>query len=165
MKMSKIQLNDTGLSATMKMSEGNPGAISVCAMMLKQGGEIDPDDFAGGFGNLLSMDTLGIYGSRIWMLYKDVCGEDLRVTCAILRANQLGFLSTSALEYAIDNCGEGIDVPTLVALVEKRLPAFQRAPQPPDECDGCGRKAELLFPNEKCYVCGYRKPAIAEATA
>jgi hypothetical protein len=96
-------------------------------MMLRQGAEIDPDDFAGGLGNLLSMDTLGLYGSRIWMLFKDVCKEDLRVTCALLRAWQLGFLSDMKLKTAIDNYGEGIDVAWLVAQVEKRLPRFQKA--------------------------------------
>ena len=124
--MSRIQLNDTAMSAAVKMSEGNPGALSVCAMMLRQGGEIDPDDFAGGLGNLLSMDTLKIYGPQIWMLYKDVCGQDLRVTCAVLRANQLGYVSESALHNAIENYGEGLDVPSLVAQVEEFLPRFQR---------------------------------------
>lgn len=127
--MERIKLNDTGLSAAMKMSEGNPGAVIVCAMMLKQGKEIDPDDFMEGLGNLLGMDTLGIYGSRIWMLFKDVCGEDLRVTCAVLRAKQLGYVTAAKLNYAIDHRGEGIDVPMLVALVEDRLPNFQRAPE------------------------------------
>ena len=131
--MSRIKLEDTEFSAAMKMGEGNPGAILVCAMMLKRGGEIDPDDFAGGLGPLLSMDTLGIYGSRIWMLYKDVCGEDLRVTCAVLRAHQLGYISSGALKDAIDNYGEGIDVPALVEKVEERLPNFQRAVQQPSE--------------------------------
>lgn len=125
--MSRIQLSDTGLSAAMKMSDGNPGAISVCGMMLQHGGDIDPDGFIGGISNLLDMDTLKIYGPRIWMFYKDVCGQDLRVTCALLRAWQLGYTSESALNYAIDNCGEGIDIPSLVEKVEKRLPNFKRA--------------------------------------
>jgi hypothetical protein len=127
MGKSRIQLTDTAMSAAMKMSDGNPGALTVCAMMLKQGAQIDPDDFAGGLGNLLSMDTLGIYGPAIWMLYKDVCGEDLRATCALLRAWQLGFVSDVELRAAIDSYGDGIDVPGLVTQVEERLPRFQRA--------------------------------------
>lgn len=127
MGKSRIQLTDTAMSAATKMSDGNSGALKVCAMMLRQGAEIDPDDFAGGLGNLLSMDTLGLYGSRIWMLFKDVCKEDLRVTCALLRAWQLGFVSEIALRNAIETYGSGIDVPALVAQVEERLPRFQRA--------------------------------------
>lgn len=130
MAESRIQLTDTPQSAVMKMSEGNPGALTVCARMFREGGQIDPDSFAGGLGSILSMDTIRIYGSRIWMLYKDVCGEDLRVTCAVLRAHQLGYLMEADLNHAIDNYGEGIDVPALVAKVEARLPNFQRAGTP-----------------------------------
>jgi hypothetical protein len=129
---SRIQLTDTAMSAAMKMSDGNPGALTVCALMLREGGTIDPDDFAGGLGSLLSMDTLRLYGPRIWMLYKDVCKEDLRVACALLRAWQLGFVSDSQLRDAIENYGNGIDVPSLVKQVEERLPNFQRdTRQPP----------------------------------
>lgn len=129
MSESRIKLTDTVMSAVIKMSEGNPGAIRVCAELIKEGGNIDPDSFMGGFGNVMDLDTIRIYGSRIWMLYKDVCGEDLRVMCAILRAWQLGFLRDTALNNAIDNMGKGIDVPALVAQVEERLPKFQKAQQ------------------------------------
>jgi hypothetical protein len=129
MGKSRIQLTDTGFSAAMKLSDGNPGALTVCARILKEGGDIDPDSAFGGLGNLLDLDTLEIYGSRIWMLYKDVCGEDLRVTCAILRAYQLGFLSDVDLRSAIEGSGidHVLDVPALVKQVEDRLPDFQRA--------------------------------------
>ncbi len=122
----RITLQDTGLSACMKMAEGNPGAISVLAQMIRVGGDIDPDSFMGGMGALLGLDTHGIYGSRIWMLYKDVCGQDLRIMLALLRSCQLGFLSELNLSKAIDNYGEGIDIPALVAKVEERLPKFKR---------------------------------------
>ena len=136
MANSRIQLTDTVMSATSKMVEGNPGALSVCAQMISRSAEIDPNDFMGGLGPILSMDTLHIYGPRIWMLYKDVCGEDLRVTCALLRANQLGFVNDLALNHAIDQYGEGIDVPALIAKVEERLPRFQRAPNSIADKDG-----------------------------
>jgi hypothetical protein len=124
---SRITLSDTGLSACMKMADGNPGAISVLAQALRQGGDIDPDAFMGGMGAILAMDTHKIYGPRIWMLYKDVCNQDLRVMLALLRSVQLGFLSDSEFDHAIDNYGEGLDIPVLVAKVEEKLPAFQRA--------------------------------------
>ena len=128
-KNSRIQLNDSVISACMKMSGGNPGALTVVAQMIKSGGDIDPDGFMGGFGAILSLDTHRIYESRIWMLFKDVCGQDLRVMIAILRAVQLGFLRESLLHTAIDNYGQGIDVAALVVEVEERLPNFQRAPE------------------------------------
>lgn len=126
---SRIQLTDTVMSMAIKMSDGNPGALTVVAQIIKSGGEIDPDGFMGGAGAVLGLDTHRIYGSRIWMLYKDVCCGDLRVTLALLRSVQLGFLSESALNHAIDNYGDGVDVPALVAQVEERLPNFQKAAQ------------------------------------
>lgn len=124
---SRIKLTDTAMSAAIKMSDGNPGALTVIASMIRDGAKIDPDSFMGGLGAVLGLDTDGIYGSRIWMLYKDVCKGDLRVTMAILRAVQLGFLHRDALDHAIDSYGDGIDVPALVAKVEERLPKFQKA--------------------------------------
>ena len=122
MSNERICIEDNTISAIMKLAEGNPGALNVCMNIIESGPEIDP---IGGLGPLLSMDTLGIYGSRIWMLYKDVCGEDLPKTLAILRAWQLGFLEKGALLHAIDNCGEGIDIEKMVAAVCERLPEFK----------------------------------------
>ena len=128
---SRIQLNDTVMSAVVKMSDGNPGALTVMVGLIKDGGKIDPNSFMGGFGNVMDLDTLRIYGPRIWMLYKDVCGQDLRVMCAVLRAWQLGFVTDSAINAALDNepwrkSETSLDLDALVVKVEERLPEFQR---------------------------------------
>jgi len=120
----RIEMTDTVTDAIIKLVEGNPGAVKVCTEMIKYGESIDPDSAWGGIGNLLSLDTHRIYGSRIWMLYKDVCGEDLTKTVGILRALQLGFLKEDVLQHAISNYGEGIDVDLLVSKVKKILPRF-----------------------------------------
>jgi hypothetical protein len=65
--------------------------------LLKEGPEIDRLDWTKGFGPILDMDELGIYGSRIWILYKDFNGEDLPRMIASLRAVQLGLLSQDDL--------------------------------------------------------------------
>jgi hypothetical protein len=122
--MSRIKLSDSIGSSVAKMAEGNPGAVTVMAQMLQRGEEIDPDSFLGGVAKVLSLDTHGIYGPRIWMLYKDVCGEDIEKTMGLLRACQLGFLAEDALNVAIDNDGKGIDVDALMKQVKERLPRF-----------------------------------------
>jgi len=122
--MTKLDLNDSVEDIMIKMSEGNPGAISVCMMLYTKGGAIDPDDWLGGLGGVLSLDSLGIYGSKIWMLFKDVCKQDLVKTSAMLRAWQLGFVPKATLLHAIDNYGAGIDTDALLAQVQERLPAF-----------------------------------------
>jgi hypothetical protein len=128
MKKERISLNDGILDIMMKMSDGNPGAITVLTRMVKEGGAIDPVNVFGGYSGILSLDTHGIYGSRIWMLYKDVCGEDLVKTLGVLRACQLGFASESAINHAIDNYGQGLDVANLVQKVKEQLPEFGIVP-------------------------------------
>lgn len=120
----RIKGTDNILDVVQKMSEGNPGAVTVLSRMIKDGAAIDPQDFMGGLGAVLSLDTCRIYGSRIWMLYKDVCGEDLMKTLAVLRACQLGELTDIEMQHAIDFRGEGIDVDGLVATVKGRLEQF-----------------------------------------
>lgn len=124
MRKARIQLEDSILEIMTKMSEGNPGALTVCMRMYKEGAAIDPQSFCGGVGAIMALDTHGIYGHRIWMLYKDVCRENLESTLAVLRACQLGQLRESDMLHAIDNRGQGIDVAALVAGVKAELAEF-----------------------------------------
>ena len=120
----RIQLTDTFQDIIVKLSDGNPGAIHVCMELAKTSSAVDPDSALGPLGPLLSLDTHGIYGSRIWMLYKDVCGERVIETQAALRAVQLGLVSEGALLAAIDGrCGE-FNPDEALAAVKKRLPRF-----------------------------------------
>lgn len=122
----RITLEDTGITSITKIAEGNPGALRVCMELLLNGSAIDPDSVMGGLGNLLSLDTHGIYGSEVWMLYKDVCGEDLTDTIGILRACQLGILPEQEMLQAIRGAAplstERFN--DLIAAVRERLPAF-----------------------------------------
>jgi hypothetical protein len=119
----RIQSHMTVFDAIVAMADGNPGALRVMTEILKAGGTIDPDA-VDGFIHLLNLDTLRIYGPKIWMLYKDVCGEDLAKTIAVLRAVQLGFVDAATAHNAIENRGRGLDLPTLVSKVLDRLPDF-----------------------------------------
>ena len=101
----------------------NPGALAVCMDILTKGSAIDPACMSP-FLPLLSLDSHRIYGSRIWMLFKDVCGQDIAKTLGLLRAVQLGFMSGRDLDFAIDNRGQGVDVAAMVAKVKERLPDF-----------------------------------------
>lgn len=117
-------LNMTSIAMVTTMAEGNPGALRVLFEFMKFEPLIDPDNLMGGLGKILALDDLGVYGSRIWMLYKDVCGEDIGRTSALLRARQLGIISSDVLRNAIENYGEGVDVEIAVASVQKELPKF-----------------------------------------
>lgn len=126
--MNRIELSDSILDMVFKMSGGNPGAATVLSQMMREASYIDPDNLLGGVGPILHMDALGIYESRIWMLYKDVCKENLSHTLAMLRAVQLGILAESTFDHAIDNYGFGVDVSEVVTKVRERLPAFNAIP-------------------------------------
>ncbi len=124
----RIRLEMTIQELIFVMSGSNPGAISVCLGLLENGEKINPDEPFSGISNIFDLDALGIYESRIWMLYKDVCGEHLGNMIAVLHAHQLGQLAgvtTNALNHAIDNRGEGIDIDKVIAAVTKRLPNFK----------------------------------------
>lgn len=124
MKTTRINGDDTISSAILKLSDGNPGAIHVCTLCIDHGDIIDPHTVLGGLGNLLSLDTHNIYGPDIWMLYKDVCGEDIVKTIACLRACQLRQITISTLKYAIANHGDGINCNQVLLDVQERIPTF-----------------------------------------
>jgi len=119
------------MNVVMALADGNPGALIVMKELLMIGPIIDPDALMGPIAHLLSLDSFGIYGPRIWMLYKDVCHEDLQSMIAVLRAVQLGKLSQEVMNHAIDNRGKGIDVKAVLNDVQTALPNFGRemAPQ------------------------------------
>ncbi|MFA5150828.1 MAG: hypothetical protein WC433_08055 [Candidatus Omnitrophota bacterium] len=127
MNTTRIEGSDSVQDMFFKMSEGNPGALTVLMSLYTDGKKIDPDNFMPGLGEILSLDTLGVYGSKIWMLYKDVCGEDLVKMCAVMRANQLGFVNSDLIISAINNYGAGIDIDDLLKQVKARLPEFGKA--------------------------------------
>ena len=121
----RLDLADNGSAIIMKMADGNPGAIGVMMDILKHAEEIDPDNILGCTGTLFSLDSYGIYGSDIWMLYKDICEQDLYSMLALLRAVQLGFCHVDELIAAIRN-GEMQQgrLVELIFKVQERLPNF-----------------------------------------
>ncbi|MDD3906426.1 MAG: hypothetical protein PHS46_07910 [Candidatus Omnitrophica bacterium] len=124
MSNERITGSDSIRDMIVKLSEGNPGGLTVCMTAFSNGHAIDPMGALGGLAPLLALDTLGIYGSRIWMLYKDVCGERLPYFLAMLRGWQLGVLEKEKLLFAIDNYGKGVAVDEIAAKVCDRIPEF-----------------------------------------
>ena len=118
--MPRIQLTDNLIDVVMKMSDGNRGAMSVCTQIVQQADGIDPMGVPG-LIYLLHLDTLEIYGPRIWMLYKDVCHHSMTDMLGLLRGYQLGFLSPAVLKNGIENYGDGIDIADILKQVSERL--------------------------------------------
>jgi hypothetical protein len=98
MTTSRINLSDTLMTAVIKMSDGNPGAVTALMALSTVKPTVDPESAMGPYAPLLSLDTHQIYGSAIWILYKDVCKQSARTMLMLLRAVQLGLFSESALQ-------------------------------------------------------------------
>jgi len=120
----KLNESHTLSEAMCVMADCNPGALSVLIRLMHESDAIDPDAiFKKGFFYIGILDALNIYGSKIWMLYKDVCKENLVDFLGVLRAYQLGFLSEAMLKKAIDE-PSSLDVEKHVAQVRGRLSNF-----------------------------------------
>jgi hypothetical protein len=129
----RIQLTDSTPTILSKLSDGNIGALSVLIEIIKHNREIDPDAFGGmegsGVMTLLSFDSFAIYGEDIWVLFKDICGQDYINLLGVLRAIQLGIISEDGVTAdikarKIGDRSKSINVAKLLAKVRKRLPAF-----------------------------------------
>lgn len=126
-------LNMTFREIVIALSDSNPGAIRVIMELHAKTPLVDPDSMLGGLGSLLSLDTNKIYGSRIWVLYKDVCGESIVKTIGVLRAVQLGIINKHTLSNAIDIEGvSDFDVDIVLIKVRTALPAFSATDSVPE---------------------------------
>jgi hypothetical protein len=126
--MNKIDLNDSLSSAMVKLSEGNPGAIAAMAALYKKEKEI-AGALIPGFSTLL-LDSFGIYGPRIWMLFKDVCGQDARTMLTVLRGVHQGFAAEKELNEIIDSTDPEMDkkafASDMLAKVEEAFADFRK---------------------------------------
>jgi hypothetical protein len=105
-------------------SEGNPGAASVLAQLFANAEKIDPDSALGAMGPIFSLDNLDCYGPRIWMFYKDVCGQDINKMMGVMRACQMGILSERDITAAIDGDKSRLNIPEALTKLKEKLPAF-----------------------------------------
>lgn len=103
-----LEPNMTVKEAIIKLSEGVPGAIVVLLRVVEESPALDPDDAFSGWGPLISLNNAGIYGSRIWLLWKDVCGERMINFLAMLRAHQLGMISKGDFNLIVDGTNKCI---------------------------------------------------------
>jgi hypothetical protein len=94
----RIQLEDSIQNIIIKMSDGNPGAVTTLIEVIKNDGRVDPQSAFAGVGSILLLDSFGIYGSSIYILYNDKCNKNIRKFIMLLRAVQLGFIRVDRLK-------------------------------------------------------------------
>jgi hypothetical protein len=98
----KISLNDTMTEVLVKMSEGNPGAITVLTQMLLE----DHNNFM----FILHMDNMNMRGASIWIGYKDHCKEDIKVFIEAVKNRDKDMINTINRELGIEVV-KGADFP------------------------------------------------------
>lgn len=128
--MSRVKLTDTSHAAIVKMAEGSPGAVAAMVDILTSSSLYDPESAGGGLMSLLALDDLGVYGSKIWVLYSDICGKDVRKVAILMRSHQLGFIDGHVIyclsdDYEVHHRGlSDKEWSDLESRVKKRIPSF-----------------------------------------
>lgn len=79
----RITANMSVQDMLITMCDGNPGALT-CMMEMIQ------DNPMTGMLNILLFDSMGIYGSKIYMVWNDCCGRDMEKFKETLRAFREG---------------------------------------------------------------------------
>lgn len=98
--MGKITMFDDLTSAVTKLCNGNPGAINACCVLIKEGAHVYP--YTDGREHLMTLDSIGIYGTDIYVLWSDICQRDLAKMIAILR---IAKIDPNKAELLKDACG------------------------------------------------------------
>ncbi len=101
--MSKIKLNDDINDIIVKLSDGNPGAMSMLFGIIKH----KEDDFVDLLSIFLTIDKMGLYGSHLYMLWNDCCNRDTEKTIQVIYAYQKGLIKESDIIERIKNVGYG----------------------------------------------------------
>ena len=128
----RITLEMSAINAIITLSEGNPGALTALMDIATNYTKVDPDSVLRSFTPLLALDNMSIYGSRVWILYKDICASNPGLVAIIVRAVQLGILPDSKVHAAIGAVAtrqpnvEPIDFPDLKRKIQQKLPNFGR---------------------------------------
>lgn len=95
---------DTPIQMVIKLSENNTNTINVLMMILNDN-KIDPNDKISGirFNPLFILDSLNIYGEKIYFLYNEICGGNLAKMLAVIKAVQFQILDFNVLKEACLN--------------------------------------------------------------
>lgn len=100
--MGKINLNDTAEDVIVKLSEGNPGALTTLVELVnsyKDFFEVVPD--------YLTIDTMGLYGSQLYMLWNDCCNRNIEKVKQIIKLYREGKITSRDIDERVKNVGYG----------------------------------------------------------
>lgn len=88
----RIEHTDTVQDVAVKMSNGNPDALSVAVHLIHSGDIL----------SLLDADDMNLRGENLWIAYKDHCGEDISLLSEKLRARDADMVATVNAQHSPD---------------------------------------------------------------
>lgn len=106
------------------LSEGNPGAATAIAALIATSPRIDPSSWMGPLQPLLYLDNYRIYGSDIWILFKNICGHNPKKVCLLFRSVQMGLMDERLLKEAVRTGRHNFNFDTLLERLQSELPDF-----------------------------------------
>ena len=122
----RIESDDTLMEIFSKLSDGNAGAFTVLLRIMEYTAKYHQEGYdLAGLNMLGILDTTGIYSFDIWLLYKDICKENIEHFIQVLKAYQYGFVDEKTIHEAIDTKenykidGPELDVELLVQKVDQ----------------------------------------------
>ncbi len=103
-KQAQENLLEEVKATVIDLCEGNPGAINVMMGIVQKVGIFEGKQL------LDILKELDIRGSKIWLLFKDFCKQDLIDTMSVLMAYKNKLLTKEQIFFAINNQGQGVDL-------------------------------------------------------
>lgn len=97
MSREPINLSDNITAVIVKMSEGNPGALSVLMQLIQR------DDPAATM-TVLSLDDMNMRGPQIWVGFKDHCGSDIEVFAKAIQDREEEMIATVNANSGVEEC-------------------------------------------------------------
>jgi hypothetical protein len=112
--MTKVVGEDSIMDVIIKISEGNPGAMVCITQMLQY-----EDWYSNVPGALmvLQLDSLEVYGEKLYMLWNDCCNQDMKQLELVLRNWQTGYLTKEEIHRNLSQ-GRGVPFDNLKTLKE-----------------------------------------------
>ena len=115
MENKKITGNMNTMDIMVIMSEGNPGALTILMQMLKK---------SNGLLDILLLDSLGIRGEKIWMLYNDCSDSNMGKYYRTLMALRCGAYTQEEIQgnlvgYAIPFLDDSVKIEEVPSYDEK----------------------------------------------
>lgn len=100
--MGRISLADTAQDIIIKLSDGNPGALTTLMELTKS-----YKNSFDAFPDYLAIDTMELYSSQLYMLWNDCCDRNIEKVKQIIKLYREGKITSKDIHERVKNVGYG----------------------------------------------------------